>query len=187
MANSMAVTKALNEQEIARTDFAREQAKFRTELEKAEQTMKLQIVADALGSISELFGRESIAGKAAAVGQATINTYLAATNALANTPLPAPFPQIAAAATIVQGFAQVRRIVSTKIPNMYSGGGGGGGGISAPSFSSPTVNIPGQSGINSIVSGFNSNQNPIQAYVVASAVTSGQELNRKKIANATFG
>lgn len=188
--NSMAVTKMLNEQEMKRTDFLKEQSKVRAEINAAEANAKLEIAYNALNVIGELFGRESAAGKAAAIGQATINTYQAATNALANTPLPPPFPQIAAGLTVAQGLLQVRNIMRTRIPNGYGGAGGSGpsgGGISTPSFSTPTVNIPGQSGINSIVSGFGSSQNPIQAYVVASAVTSGQELNRKKIANATFG
>jgi len=71
-----------------------------------------------------------------------------------------------------------------------SGGGrgtaptGGGGGGAAPQF-----NVVGNSGVNQLAQtlGGNSEQAPIQAYVVASNVTSAQSLNRNIVNNASLG
>lgn len=170
--------------EQKQTDAAYAAYQQRKEIAQMEADAKVQIMSVAVGAIADLFGRESAAGKAAAIAQATINTYQAATNALANTPLPPPFPQIAAGATIVAGLAQVRQIIQTKIPNGF---GGGFGMVSPGLGAAPSITIPGQSGINSIVAGFQNNNGPVQAYVLAGQVTSAQELERKKLANATFG
>jgi hypothetical protein len=165
-------------------DAAKATSDAKIELAKQEAQMKIMVMSSALGSIADLFGRESAAGKAAAIAQATMNTYLAATNALAYTPLPAPFPQIAAGAAIASGLAQVRQIIQTNIPNGF---GGGFSMVNSNLGAAPQITIPGQSGINSIVSGFQNNNTPIQAYVLSSSVTSAQELERKRLANATFG
>jgi len=64
-----------------------------------------------------------------------------------------------------------------------SGGGSMGGAPSPPSF-----NIVGASGTNQIAQAIGGQQaQPVQAYVVAGAVTTGQSLNRNIIANASMG
>jgi hypothetical protein len=65
-----------------------------------------------------------------------------------------------------------------------SGGGAGAtGGASAPQF-----NVVGQGGANQIAQGMaQQNMEPVQAYVVAGAVTTGQALNRNIINNASMG
>lgn len=68
----------------------------------------LQSKSDLLGAISQIVGEETLIGKAAAIAQATINTYLGATQALASLPPPASY--IAAAATIATGLASVGKI-----------------------------------------------------------------------------
>lgn len=183
--NKINETRWYNESETEKTRVANEEAQRRIAIAEMERDAKIQIASFALGAIADLFGRESAAGKAAAIAQATINSYQAFTNTLANTPLPPPWPQIAAGATLVAGLAQVRQIIQTKIPNVY---GGGFGMVSPGLGSAPSINIPGQSGINSIIAGFGqANNQPIQAYVVGSSVSSQQELDRKKLNNATFG
>ena len=98
-------------------------AKDKIALDKAVADSKAQIGAAALGTISEIFGKESQAGKAAAVAQATINSYQAATNAMATTPAPPPFPQIAAGIVLAAGFKNVKSILATPIENKFANGG----------------------------------------------------------------
>jgi hypothetical protein len=63
------------------------------------------------------------------------------------------------------------------------GGGGGGGGATAPA---PQFNVVGNSGVNQIAQTLGAQQ-PVQAYVVASNVTTQQSLDRNIVANASLG
>jgi len=107
------------------------------EISRQEQEQKLEVYSMFAGSIAQLFGEQTAIGKIAAVAQATINTYLAATKALASYPPPANY--IAMAATIVAGLAQVRKILSVK--SGLPGDNKGAGSVSAPTAiaSSPPV------------------------------------------------
>ena len=76
---------------------------------------------------------------------------------------------------------------------MSSGGGGDSGGSSGGSGGAPTVaspppqfNVVGNSGVNQIAQTLGAQQ-PIQAYVVASNVTTQQSLDRNIVANASLG
>ncbi len=99
------------------------------ERNKAVQASKMQVAGEAFGAIADIYGRESMAGKGAAVAQATINTYQAATNALAMTPAPPPFPMIAAGVAVAAGLANVNKILNTDTNVKFAAGGvvGGGG------------------------------------------------------------
>jgi len=110
------------------------------------------VLATAAGQFSEFFkafgkGNKEmfLISKAFAISQAIINTFVAATNALAKTPLPPPFPQIAAAAAIAFGMAQVAKIVAEKPPAMALGGAfqvGGAGGVDSRMV--PIMATPGE-------------------------------------------
>lgn len=76
---------------------------------KERDSVILQSKIDLLGAIAQIFGEETLIGKAAAIAQATMNTYLGATKALASLPPPASF--IAAGTTIATGLASVAKIV----------------------------------------------------------------------------
>ena len=94
----------------------------------------IQAVSNALGTASDIIGKETAAGKALAVSQALINTYLGASEVIkAKSTLPEPFGTIAkianVAAIIATGIKTVKAITSVKVP----GRGGGGGGASIPS------------------------------------------------------
>jgi hypothetical protein len=78
------------------------------QLAKEKANAKLSIAGQTFGMLADLIGRESGAGKALAIGQATINTYLGATKALAT--LPPPFGAIQAGITVATGLAQVAKI-----------------------------------------------------------------------------
>lgn len=83
-------------------------------LKKEEVDSKLAMASGLAGQMSQLLGEESKAGKAFAVVQATINTYLGATKALATGGLLG----IAKAAIVISfGLAQVASIVKQKEPD----------------------------------------------------------------------
>lgn len=121
---------ARREQELAEAEktgadkgkIEQKYAKLSADIEKEKEKMKMQIRDAAFSAAIALFGRESTIGKAAAIAQATINTWVAASNALRYTLLPAPFPQIAAAAAIATGLAQVAQITGVQIPKFEEGG-----------------------------------------------------------------
>ena len=60
--------------------------------------------------------------------------------------------------------------------------GGGGGGVAAPSF-----NVVGTSGVNQLAESLQQDQQPVQAYVVGSNVTSQQELDRNIVDQVSLG
>jgi hypothetical protein len=95
-------------------------------------------ISDLLGNLSNLFGKQTAAGKVAAIAQATIDTYLSATKAyqsLSGIPVVGPaLGAVAAGVAIASGLKNVREI--TKVP---APGGAGGG---APSISAPTATAP---------------------------------------------
>jgi hypothetical protein len=92
----------------------------------------LQTSASILGSLSELAGKQTAEGKALAIAQATINTYLGASEAFTGSLKIDPtgvLGSILAGVAVLQGIANVNAIANVQVPN---GGGGGGGGIAAP-------------------------------------------------------
>ena len=113
---------AAYEQEIAAAErvgadttlITQKYAAAKAQVEKAQMNAKLSIASETAGQLSDLLGEESKAGKAFAVVQATINTYLGATKALATHGLAG----IAQAAVIIAfGLKQVATIVKQKEPD----------------------------------------------------------------------
>jgi len=93
---------------------------------KEVQRAQLGSLADGLGQISELLGKNTAAGKAAGIAQATINTYLGVSQVLAAPPSgPEPLntitKAIAIATTIGNGIANVANIV--RVPTKFESGG----------------------------------------------------------------
>ena len=116
-------------------------------LAKAEEEAKLnsiQSVSNALSGFVALAGQQTAAGKALAVAQTTIDTYVAAVRAYKSA-LDVPvigtyLAPVAAASAVAAGLANVRRILSVQVP----GGGGGGGSVpSAPNMSVPRMTATG--------------------------------------------
>ena len=174
-------TRALERQDIeARMHSAAELEAFdkqtaagRIQIEKTTQETKLAIVENALGAVADAVGRESAAGKAFAVAQAVINTYSAANKAM--TAYPPPFSFIAAGTTILSGLMNVKKIVSTPLPNSRGGGASVGGGsvsmsapVAPPLPQAQTTNIS-QASLNDM-----GNQ-AVKAYVVETDVSSNQQ------------
>jgi hypothetical protein len=143
--------------------------------------------ADTLGQIADLFGRQTAAGKAAAIAEATIQTFLSAQKAYTATvgiPIVGPvLAPINAGLAIAAGIKNIKEITAVKTPD----GGGGGGGNLSNSFTSgaqaPSFNVVGNSGMNQLAQ---IQQTPVQAYVVSGEVTSAQALDRNRVKNATL-
>ena len=186
------------EDEIAqyRLDKAKENSEAAIAIDEAERKAKeenLNKVGNLLGDLSNLLGEATVAGKAAALAQATISTYQSAVqsyNSLAGIPIVGPGLGFAAAGiAVASGIANVKKILSVKTPN-----GGGGGSIpsagvtgQAPNIpSAPQFNVVGNTGVNQIAETLGSQQ-PVQAYVVANNVTTAQSLDRNIISNASLG
>ena len=114
-------TKAEQAYSDAKKKIAEEEARVRIE--------NTQKVAGILTGLSDLFGKETAAGKATAIAAATINTYLAASQALTGikklNPIGATIAIAQAALVIANGLKQVREIAKVKVPN-------GGGAVSVP-------------------------------------------------------
>jgi len=160
--------------------------------EELLQKQKLALAGDALGAVSELLGENSKAGKAAAIAQAIINSYLGFTEVLKTpTTLPEPFGSIqkavSAAGILASGLKTVKQIASTQIP----GGGGGsssGGARGASAPQAPAFNVVGASPENQLAQALGDQQKqPVKAYVVSDEVTNAQAMDRKIVKGASIG
>ena len=165
------------------------------ELDNAEMQLDEQVyenkvalaqgVSGIISSLSELAGRDTAAGKALAIANATIDTFVSASTIFrqaAKNPItianPA-YPYIAAAPAVISGIARVKQIASIKVP----GGGASAtqpisqGATGAPiAPSAPLVNTRTQldaATIQQMGSATN------RAYVVESDVTNSQERIRR--------
>ena len=167
---------------------AKDKADYEKQLENDVANTKMAVAGAAFDTITQIAGEASVLGKASAVASATMNTYQAATNALANTPAPPPFPQIAAGVAIASGLLNVKKILSTKTPE---GGGGGGAAPTAPTLPTGPVYDPNaaleaassaQTGGNQITLGEqqgSTGATVVKAYVVSTDMSSQQEADRK--------
>lgn len=85
-----------------------EDAQDDIDLEKTKADAKVGLASSTFQAVGAFAEEGSAISKAAAIGSATVNTYQAITNALAN--IPAPFNIAAAGVTGALGFAQVAKI-----------------------------------------------------------------------------
>jgi hypothetical protein len=113
-----AQSKALSEAEIENVIKTAEAVK-KTEEEKTKAKLDaLNMTSASLNQFAELAGRETAAGKALAVAQATIDTYVSAGSAYAAAAKidPIVLAPLAAAGAVAAGLARVKAIVSVKVP-----------------------------------------------------------------------
>lgn len=134
-----------------------------------------QVTADTLGSIADLIGRDTAAGKVLAIAQATINTYLGASKAIAQGGI---YGTIAAIGVIASGLAQVKRIIAVKLPAKYEKGGGSASpGVAAAPL---TPQRPGNQQTTLDQNSLNAIGNATQrAYVIETDMTTNQEKVRR--------
>ncbi len=97
------------------------------EIRRTQTQTDVDIVLQSINNIKSLMGEETKAAKALAVAETTINTYMAATAALAPPPTGAGpvLGPILAASTVLAGFANVNKILAVEEP--YAQGGLVGG------------------------------------------------------------
>jgi len=168
------------------TDRYKKYSESRTKvdtLEKEQKVKNAQAVSGILSGISELVGKQTAAGKVAAIAAATIDTFLAAQKAFRNAQdnpvsiIGPAYPFIQAALAVAVGLKNVKAIISTPVP----GGGGGGGSIPSSTISglegaaplSPQASVTAlpQDQINQLSTA----NAAVRNYVLESDVTSNQE------------
>ena len=143
---------------------------------------KLKLANRGAAVLADILGKETKAGKAVAATMATINTYQAVSNALKTGV--APFKYIDAGITAAQGFMQVKNILKTKGPKTS---GDTGGAAAAATVQPPSFNIVGGSGVNQLADVIAGQEDkPLRTYVVASDVSTAQELDRNIIESASL-
>jgi hypothetical protein len=181
-----------------------EQEKAIADGKKAIQEQTIATVESGLNLLKNIFaGNEDvqkgiiIAESAVGIAKMIIANNIANVAALATpqaiaTSGAAAVPVIALN-NISTGIGIAANIAATsKALSALGGGGapssGGAGATGGTGGAAPQFNVVGQGGANQIAQGMaQQNMEPIQAYVVAGAVTTGQALNRNIINNASMG
>jgi hypothetical protein len=160
---------------------------------KMTQDQKLAYAQQGLAGLSANLGKETAAGKAAAVASALISTYQGAQDSYASlAKIPVVGPALgfaAAAAATVAGMANVKAITSTKTPQT-AGMGGGTPSVSRPSTPTstpPAFNIVGAGAGNQLAETIaGQTQKPIKAFVTSQDVTTAQSLERNIVEGASI-
>ena len=130
--------------------------------------------------------------KAANIANATINTYLGATQVLASETIPDVAKPFVMAATIASGLLQVAQIARQKFQSSAGSGGsigpaGGGAGGEGESREF-NFNLAGSTQSNQLTQSIAGQLNqPIQTYVVSSEITSQQQLDLSISNTASLG
>ena len=178
------------QQEELEQQFADARVKI-AELEFKEKQRAMMGYASALGDISGVIGQETATGKAMAVASSLISTYSAIAGQLqAFSKKAVPGYAIAQAiATGAVGLANVKKIISTKVPTSRGGGGGASAGASVGGATpqAPSFNIVGATETSQLAEAIGEQtQEPVQAYVVANDVTTAQSLENNIVEGATL-
>jgi hypothetical protein len=164
-------------------DAELEDAKKKLDDTTAEAKMKnVEAINGALNGLSALAGDNAEAQKGIGIAQAIIDTYTGANKALAQGGIAGP---IAAAGIIASGLANVKTIISTKIPK--ASGSAAGVGAQAQQ-QPPQFNIVGATETSQLAQAVGGQtQQPVQAYVVANDITTAQSLENNIVEGATIG
>lgn len=189
------IERTLRENEMALSDAAiKNEADninaYRSLQEKKNAALQnsLSVASDIFGSMAQIAGEETEAGKAFAVTRAVIDTYAAANSAyasMAGIPYVGPALGIAAAAAaIASGIANVKTILSTKVgsnpddPQLPTGA----------SVTPPALNMPPIEYTRNLLGNKETDElnKPTKVYVLESDITDAQ--NRVKVTedNASF-
>ena len=170
---------------------------------KREQILskqKVDLTNSTLGAIQGILGENNKISKAFGVAQATMNAYLGVSEVWKSKSetglVGAGFLQklVTSGLTLAQGFASVKAISKTN-PSISAGSpslsGGGGSAISSQAQAiaqSPQFNVVGASGQSQLAQSLaDQQQAPVKAFVVATDVTTQQQLDRQKVETSSFG
>ena len=180
--------KKASEEEIARVEKAfadkrkklkKEETDFNKKLDKEEAENQLQLASQTFGALASLLGESSAAGKAAAVAQATIDTYAGADKAFAQGGI---FGFALGAVIIAAGLANVNKILNTPIPG--TSGTGGSAPVSGTSRQAPNLSRLGEADLGLPAPQATATQPAVRAYVLTGDINSSQEadsrLNRRR-------
>ncbi len=181
-------------------DVKKKNIKTEEELEKLKLRQGLSDAANTFNQISELAGKDSKVGKAMAIASATISGTLGVMNAFATankSPITVAFPAYPYIQAGLAGAMALKNIAAIKSVDPTGRGnkgtiptGGGGGSAPAPPTESvpPAFNIVGASETNQLADAIGGQtQVPTKAYVVASDVSTAQEMDRNIIEGASIG
>ncbi|CAB4147201.1 hypothetical protein UFOVP516_17 [uncultured Caudovirales phage] len=202
----------LNKEHNAKMIYAKkEDAAKQKEIEKTLADAKFEIQMQGLDAIDGLIGLTKnlgekskgiqkaalIAESAVGIAKIIMNTNQANIQALANPANELSFGAYAAAKIPLNyataGISIASTVAATAKGLAALGGGGSASGGSMPSgggqsATPPQFNIVGQSGTNQLAQTIAGQQNkPIEAFVVSSAVSTSQALDRNRVKTATFG
>lgn len=159
--------------------FAEERAKYMMNELEALEILTM--------GMARMFGEQSAIGKAFAVANATINTYLGASQVLKDDTIPTPLKPVVMAGIIAAGLGNVREILKVD----ETGGGrlrGGSGRASAPSVEAPDFNVVGASPESQLAQSVSRQQTqPLRAFVVNKDIKDAEELDRTIDFNRSLG
>jgi len=179
-------------------DKKRKQDELKREQILAKQ--KVDLTNSTLGAIQNILGENNKISKAFGVAQATMNAYLGVSEVWKSKSetglVGAGFLQklVTSGLTLAQGFGAVKAISKTN-PSISAGtpslSGGGGSAISSQAQAiaqSPQFNVVGASGQSQLAQSLaDQQQAPVKAFVVATDVTTQQQLDRQKVETSSFG
>ena len=197
--------KEINELKVNNNKAANEKQKADDEQLRQYKIQAALNTLTTIGNLAQLFAGESEkqqkkafeVQKAVSISQGLISTYESAVssyNSVSGIPVIGPALGFAAAtAAVSAGLLNVNQIRKQKFqstgggtppaPSPSTGGISSGGAPSQPQ--APSFNVVGQSGFNQIA-GALGQQQPVQAFVVASEVTTQQQLDNQIVSTATF-
>ena len=162
------------------------------ELRLQNKLAYVSAIGSAVGQLGGLFEQGTAAAKTAALAEIAINTGVGFVQGLdiAQKSAKATGPAAAFAFPIFYA-TQVAAVLgaASRAKSILESGnvsGGATGESTAPSTNAPRFNVVGVNPVNQIAQAVG-NQGPIEAYVVASKVTTAQALDRNKITSATLG
>ena len=166
--------------------IVKEQSEWEMMNAEAKKAFLVEAAAQTFANLSTIMGKESKAGKAAAIAEAIIRTYQAANAAyasLAVIPIVGPaLGAIAAAAAVAAGIANVKKIKATKLP------GGDSGGPAIPSSSSMGAGAPRMTSMQPTNAPQQAPVQPtVRAYVLSGDARSAQEADAKLNAKRSLG
>ena len=178
------------EKAIAISDLKKQKANEEKQKEEDLLNAKIGFAEQGLSLITEVAGKGSKIGKAAAIAQTVISGIQGVQNAYTTaqkSPITALFPAYPIVQAGIAGVFSALQVAKMKSASA-SGGGSSATSSSAPSVSTPapSFNVVGNSGVNQIAQTLG-NQQPVQAYVVANNVTTQQSLDRNIVSNASLG
>ncbi len=170
---------ATNEEQLAEQKKIRDKAVADNQLDVASQTLSL------IGSLAK---EGSALAKGVAVAQATMDTYKGAVAAYAagssvGGPAGIVLGPVMAGLAVVAGLANIKKILSTK-PIEKSAPSGGASAPAPPP--APSFNLVQGTGAKQIAQTIGGQQQPLQAFVVSSNVTSAQSMDRNIVENSTL-